>query len=355
MNKLGIGVIGVGTLGRRHAENLRRGIPTVQLIAVADADGTRAKQVAIDLEVQHYFANAEELLARKDIQAVVVATPSRFHASVTQAAAAAGKHVFCEKPPALLMQEAESAMNAVAKAGVQFQIGFMRRFDPPYARAKKLIEAGEIGEPILFKSLGRDRQPPPRSFFQGGINGTLFLDAAIHEFDLARWLMNDEVAEVHAFGGVRGCPELAEFGDVDSAVVNLRFGRGGIGNVECLRKSNYGYDIRTEVVGSKGSFQIGYLRQTAHLVLTSVGASYDTVDHWLVRFADAYLNELRDFVDAILKEKPTQVAGQEGLRALAICVAAERSHRESRPVALEGVQHFKEAQTMQPAWKSQGD
>jgi len=226
-------------------------------------------------------------------------------------------------------------MSAVAKAGVQFQIGFMRRYDPPYTRAKKLIEAGEIGEPILFKSIGRDRQPPPRSFFQGGINGTLFLDAAIHEFDLARWLMNDEVAEVHSFGGVRGCPELAEFGDVDSAVVNMRFGRGGIGNVECLRKSNYGYDIRTEVVGSRGALEIGYLRQTAQLVLTSAGASYDTVDHWLVRFADAYLNELGYFVDAVLKEKPMQVDGQEGLRALAVCLAAERSHRESRPVALE--------------------
>ena len=340
MSKLGIGVIGVGTLGRRHAENLRRAIPAAQLIAVADADGARAKQVASELEVQHHFVKVEDLLKRKDIQAVVVATPSRFHASVTQLAAVAGKHVFCEKPPALLMEEAESAMKAIAKAGVQFQVGFMRRYDPPYARAKKSIEAGEIGEPIMFKSIGRDRQPPPRSFFQGGINGTLFLDAAIHEFDLARWLMNDEVAEVHSFGGVRGCPELAEFGDVDSTVVNMRFGRGGIGNVECLRKSNYGYDIRTEVVGSKGAFEIGYLRQTAQLVLTGAGASYDTVDHWLVRFADAYLNELRDFVDAVLKEKPTQVDGQEGLRALAVCLAAERSHRESRPVALESNARF---------------
>lgn len=139
MAKLGIAVIGVGALGRRHAENLRRGIPTVQLMAVADADGTRAKQVASELEVQQHFANVEDLLDRKDIQAVAV--PSRFHASITRAAAAAGKHVFCEKPPALLMEEAESAMDAVAKAGVQFQIGFMRRYDAPYARAKKLIEA----------------------------------------------------------------------------------------------------------------------------------------------------------------------------------------------------------------------
>jgi scyllo-inositol 2-dehydrogenase (NAD+) len=334
MNKLGIGVLGVGTLGRRHAENLRRAIPAARLIAVADADAARAKQVAAELELEHYYPDLEDLLDRKDIQAVVVAAPSRFHAPATRAIAAAGKHVFCEKPPALSQEEAESAVRAVAKAGVRFQIGFMRRYDPPYARARKLIEAGEIGDPILFKAIARDRQPPPRSFLQDGINGTLFLDAAIHEFDLARWLMNDEVAEVHAFGGVRACPELTEFGDVDSAVVNLRFDGGGIGNIECLRKSNYGYDIRTEIVGSKGALQIGYLRQTAQLVLTGAGASYDVVDHWLVRFADAYRNELRDFVDMILAEKPVGVTGEEGLRALAVCLAAERSFRESRPVAL---------------------
>jgi scyllo-inositol 2-dehydrogenase (NAD+) len=335
MSKLGVGVIGVGTLGRRHAENLRRAIPSAQLIAVVDADGARAEQVAAELGVEHHYAHWEPLLERKDIQAVVIAVPSRFHAPATQDAAAAGKHVFCEKPPALSLAEAETAQTAVFKAGVQFQIGFMRRYDPAYAKAKRLIEAGEIGEPVLFKAVGRDRQPPPRSFFQDGINGTLFLDSTIHEFDLARWLMNDEVVEVHAFGGVRACPELTEFGDVDSAIVNLRFGRGGIGNVESLRKANYGYDIRTEIVGTKGALQVGYLQQTAQLLLTGTAASYDVVDHWLVRFADAYLNELRDFVDAVLAGKSTQVSGQEGLRALAISIAAERSYRESRPVVLD--------------------
>jgi scyllo-inositol 2-dehydrogenase (NAD+) len=335
MHKLGMGVIGVGTLGKRHAENLCRAIPAARLIAVADADGARAKQVAAELEVEHHYSNWEAVLERKDIGAVVVAAPSRFHAPVARAAAAAGKHVFCEKPPALSMEEAESAANAVAKAGVQFQIGFMRRYDPPYAKAKKLIATGEIGDPVLVKSIGRDRQPPPRSFFQGGINGTLFLDAMIHEFDLARWLMNDEVVEVHSFGSVLACPELAEFRDVDSAVVNLRFGRGGIGNAESHRKSNYGYDIRTEIIGSKGAIQVGYLQQTAQLVLTGAGASHDVVDHWLVRFADAYRNELRDFVDSIIAGESTRVTAQDGLRALAISIAAERSYRESRPIALD--------------------
>jgi len=334
MKKLGMGVIGVGRLGQHHAEHLRRAIPAARLIAVADADGARAKQVAAELEIEHHYTNWEALLERKDIDAVVVAAPSRFHAPVTRAAAAAGKHIFCEKPPALSMEEAESAASAVARAGVQFQIGFMRRYDPPYAKAKDMIAAGDIGDPVLIKCIGRDRQPPPVTFFQNGINGTLFLDAMIHEFDLARWLMSDEVVEVQSFGSVLSCPELAEFRDVDSAVVNLRFRRGGIGNAECHRKSNYGYDIRTEIIGSKGAIQIGYLQQTAQLVLTSTGASHDIVDHWTVRFADAYRNEVQDFVDCVLAGKPTRVTAQDALHALAISVAAERSHHESRSVAL---------------------
>ncbi len=324
----------MGTLGKRHAENLRRAIPTARLVAVADADRTRAAQVAAELEVEHHYDSLEALVARKDIQAVVIASPSKFHAHGIQVAAAAGKHIFCEKPPALTLEDADAALAAVARAGVQFQVGFMRRYDPAYAEAKKRIEGAEIGDPIIFKAVGRDREPPPLSFFQAGVNGTLFTDSSIHEFDLARWLMNDEVAEVHAFAGVLACRELAEFDDVDAGVVNLRFARGGLGNVESFRQAQYGYDIRTEIVGSKGTLQVGYLRQTAQLVLTRTGASYDVVDHWLVRFAAAYLNELRDFVQTVLAGGSTRVTGRDGRRALAVALAAERSYRESCPVAL---------------------
>ncbi len=332
--KLGVGVVGVGTLGKRHATNLRRAIPAARLVAIADADIKRASQVAAELEVEHYYDNAEALLARKDIQAVVIASPSKFHASTTQAAAAAGKHVFTEKPSALTLEEADIALAAVAQAGVQLQVGFMRRYDPAYASAKKRIEAGEIGDPVIFKSVGRDREPPPPSFFQDGANGTLFSDSAIHDFDLARWLMNDEVAEVQAFAGLLACPELAQFGDIDACLVNLRFARGGIGNVEAFRKSSYGYDIRTEILGTQGALQVGCLRETPQLVLTRTGVTYDVVDHWLVRFADAYLNELRDFVETILTGGSTRVTGRDGRQALAVAVAAERSYRESHPVAL---------------------
>jgi scyllo-inositol 2-dehydrogenase (NAD+) len=334
MNQLRVAVVGVGTLGRRHAENLRYAIPEARLVAIVDRDLDRAQRLAAELGAEQASERLDEVAARKDVQAVVVASPSKFHPEAIQFAARHGKHVFSEKPIALTLEEADAALDAVSKAGVVLQIGFMRRYDPAYANAKKRIAAGEIGDPIMFKSLGRDRQPPPDEFYQGGINGTLFSDSAIHDFDLARWMMNDEVAEVHAYAGLLASPELARFNEIDVCLINLRFARGGIGNVEAFRKSNYGYDIRTEITGTKGSIQIGYLNQTANLTLTSSGPSYDIVDHWLVRFADAYLLELRDFVRSALAGSAASVTGEDGKRALLTALAAERSYRESRPVVV---------------------
>jgi scyllo-inositol 2-dehydrogenase (NAD+) len=337
MSKLGVAVVGVGTLGKRHAENVRRAVPGAQLLAVADSDTSRASQVSGELEVEHHYNSIEALLERQDVHAVLIASPSKYHAHAIQVAAEAGKHVFCEKPVALTLGEADAALSAVAKARVQFQIGFMRRYDPGYASARKRIEAGEIGEPVIFKSVGRDKEPPPPSFLQSNVNGSLFSDSAIHDFDLVRWLMDDEVVAVHSFAGLLACPELAEFGDIDACLVNLRLARGGIGNVEALRKSSYGYDIRTEVLGTKGALQVGYLRHTAELVLTRGGISHDVVDHWLVRFADAYRNEVRSFVSLVLADKPVWPTADDGRRALAVALAAEQSYQESRPVALGGV------------------
>ena len=332
MEQLGLAVVGVGTLGKRHAENLRRKVPEARLIAVADADGGHAARVAAELEIPHYYDNLGGILERKDIQAIVIASPSKFHGEGIEAGAAHGKHIFSEKPLALSMEDADRTLAVVAKAGVQLQIGFMRRYDPAYAAAQQQIEAGEIGDPVIFKSVGRDQQPPPPAFFQGGVNGTIFSDAAIHDFDLARWMMKDEVVGIHSYAGVLACPELAPFGDVDATLVNLRFSRGGIGNIEAFRKATYGYDIRTEVLGTKGAVHVGYLRHTAFRVLTRDGIRHDVVNHWLVRFADAYMEEMRDFVRNVIDGKPVRVTGQDGRRALLAALAAEQSFRESRPV-----------------------
>ncbi len=330
MRKLGIGVLGVGAMGKRHAENIRRLVPEAKLIAVADLAADQARQVATELEIEHGFATFEDMLERKDIDCVVIATPDKFHAQAIRTAAAAGKNILCEKPLALSLADANVALEAVAKAGVRLQIGFMRRYDPGYAAAMKRIEAGEIGEPVVFKSIGRDKDAPPISSYQSKVNGMLFYNNSIHDFDLARWLMRDEVKEVQAYATVAIRPEVAEFGDIVAGVVNLKYGRGAIGNIESYVQSVYGYDVRTEIAGSKGSILVGSLQQTSVTFLTSEGGTQVLADHFLARFEDAYIAEVQDFVQSMLRDRAPRVSGEDGLRALEIAVAAEKSYLQSK-------------------------
>lgn len=334
MSKLGVGVIGVGEMGKRHAENLARLVPHARLVAVADTDLERARSVAQELEVEHAYDSAEALVARHDVQAVVIASPAKFHTPAIQVAAAAGKHILCEKPLALTMEEADAALEAVTAAGVRLQVGFMRRYDAAYAQAKRAIEAGEIGEPVIFKSIGRDFEAPPPSSFEGGSSGTLCHDSSVHDFDLARWLMNDEVVEVHTFAAAQALPQLANLGLFDSAVVNLRFARGAIGNVESFMDARYGYDVRSEIVGTKGTIRVGTLHNTPLQVLTHAGGQHDVVNHFLLRFADAYVAEMQDFVEMILSGRTPRVTARDGRQSLAVVLAAVRSFKESRPISL---------------------
>jgi len=337
MAKLGIGVLGVGEMGKRHAENLRRLVPEARLIAVADMATARAKQVADELEIEHSFASLEDMLQRKDIDSVLIATPDKFHAQAVRLAAAAGKNILCEKPLATNLADAHAALEAVKHAGVRLQVGFMRRYDPAYASAKKRIEAGEIGQPLIFKSVGRDKDEPPIAAYQSNVNGMVFYNNTIHDFDLARWLMNDEVVEVQSYTTVAIRPEVAKYGDVVASVVNLKFAHGGIGNVESYVQALYGYDVRTEVVGSKGSLFVGTLHQTPVTLLTANGSSEILADHFLARFADAYLAEVRDFVRMVLSGGAPKVTGEDGLKALEIAVAAENSHLQANPCAISQV------------------
>ncbi len=334
MRKLGIGVLGVGEMGKQHAMNLRHLVPHAQLVAVADVDGARAGKVAEELEIDHSYASLEAMLERKDIQAVLIATPDNFHAGAVEAGARAGKDILCEKPLGVNVETAQNALKAVAKAGVRLQVGFMRHYDPAHVAASKRIEAGEIGEPVIFKSLGRDKDMPPLRAYQARVNGMLFYTNTIHDFDAARWLTHDEIAEVHAYGTVAIRPEIAEFGDVVASTVNLRFRRGAIGNVESYAQSLYGYDVRTEIVGSKGSILIGGMRQNSATFLKPSHGSYELQDHFLTRFREAYLAEVIDFVDTMLSDRAPLVTGEDGLRAVEIAVAAEKSYQTAAPCAV---------------------
>jgi scyllo-inositol 2-dehydrogenase (NAD+) len=331
MAKLGVGVVGVGEMGKRHAENLRRQVPEARLVAIADVAAQRAKQVAEELEIEHAFGSLEEMVQRKDIDAVVIATPDKFHAQAIRVAAAAGKNILCEKPLAITLEDAEAALREVSRAKVRLQVGFMRHYDPAYAAAKKRIEAGEIGTPVVFKSIGRDKDEQPLAAYQSGVNGMLFYTNSIHDFDLARWLMQDEVVEVQSYTTTAVRPELTKYRDIVAGVVNLKFARGAIGNIESHAQAIYGYDVRTEIIGSKGSIFVGTLQKTPATLLTSQGSSKNLADHFLSQFADAYLAEMRDFVNAMLSDRVPLVGGEDGLRALEIAVAAENSHLQGRP------------------------
>ncbi len=334
MRKLGIGVVGVGEMGKRHAENLRRNVPEARLVAIADVSAGRAQQVAAEYEIERSYGSLEAMLENREIEAVVIATPDKFHARAVALAARAGKDILCEKPLALTLSDAHAAIDAVAKAGRRLQVGFMRRYDPAYAAAMKRIETGEIGVPVIFKSVGRDKDQPPLAAYESNVNGMIFYTNTIHDFDLARWLMRDEVASVHAYTTSAIRPEVAKYGDVVASVVNLQYKQGAIGNIESYAQAVYGYDVRTEIVGSKGSIFVGTLERHPAVFLTSRGGEHILADHFLSRFPDAYLAEVRDFVQTMLSDRAPRVRGEDGLKALAIAVAAENSHLQSKPVAV---------------------
>ena len=332
-------------MGRRHAENIRRLVPEARLLAIADVAPNRARQTADDLEIERSFESLDDMLACKEIDAVVIATPDKFHAKGIEAAAKADKDILCEKPIATTREDAYQALRAVADAGVRLQIGFMRRYDPAYKAAMRRIEAGEIGEPVVFKSVGRDKDVPPLAAYQANINGMLFYNNTIHDFDLARWLIRDEVTEVHAYTTVSIRPEVAQYGDVVASVVNLKYARGAIGNVESYVQAIYGYDVRTEIIGSKGSIFVGSLEKTPATFLSASGGATILADHFLSRFADAYLAEVEDFVHNTLHDRPPRVTGEDGMRALAIAIAAEESHLKGAPRKVESEESVRAAET----------
>jgi len=307
-------------------------VPQAQLLAVADVSLERARQVASELEIENSYSSLDAMLECKGLEAVVIATPDKFHKEAVISAAVAGKGILCEKPLALSLADAHEMLATVAKKAVRLQVGFMRRYDPAYVHAMKRIEAGEIGTPVVFKSLGRDKDAPPLASYQSNINGMLFYTNTIHDFDLARWLMRDEVSEVHSYTTVAIRPEVAKYNDVVASVVNLKFNHGAIGNIESYAQAVYGYDVRTEIVGSKGSILVGSINKTPATFLAAHGSNRLLADHFLATFADAYLAEIRDFVEGTLEDRVPPVTGEDGLKALAIAVAAEKSHLESKPV-----------------------
>jgi predicted dehydrogenase len=335
--RLSLGLVGAGRMGSIHGRLIAGAVPKARLGAIVDMNLEAARRLAARVGDPPVFASLDEMLASGHVDAILVATSSSGHLSAILAAAAAGKDVLCEKPIALSTTETEAAIAAADSAGIRLQTGFMRRWDPDYRRAHERLASGALGRPILFKSLQFDAEPPPVAFADPAVSGGIMVDMGIHEFDLARWLMADEVAEVHAFGSSVAAPELATVGDVDSAVVNLRFANGTTGTVELARTTTYGEDVRTEVLATGGTVWVGHLpvshgSWSGGAAGSSVAA--DAADPLVPRFEAAYAAQTRAFVDAILDDRPVEVTGADSAAALAIALAADCSMREGRAVSL---------------------
>ena len=331
LQKLTVGVIGLGEMGHIHAQNLAT-LLAARLLAIASRREDVGQATASSLGIPRLYTDYEALLADDDVGAVIIAAATSEHANLVIAAAQAGKAVFCEKPAALTLVEMDRVLSAVQAASVPFQIGFMRRFDPPYARAKRQIEAGTIGQPVSLLGISRDPFLPAPEDKSALARGNLFLDLGIHDYDLAGWLMDDKVVEVYAVGGALVYPQLRDFGDLDNALVTLRFASGAVGNINLSRNARYGYDVRTEVLGSEGALRIGGLRHTALDMLTRDGVYYETYPWYRERFATAYRQELVQFVAWVQGEAEPAATGEDGRAALAVALAATESFRTGQPV-----------------------
>lgn len=328
MKPLGVGVIGLGRMGRVYAGFVAAQLQSAALVAVSDPqENVLAQYSGVEI-YQDYRA----LLANANVQAVIVTTPTHTHREVVTAAAEAGKAIFCEKPTALTLSETDVMLDAVQKAGVPFQVGFMRRFDRAYVEAKRQIDAGVIGQPVTVRSVSRDPFRTSLEYANPAVSGGLIVDMGIHDFDVVRWLMDDDVARVYTETAALVYPELTTVGDVDNAQIALRFEKGGIGNIEVSRTARYGYDIRAEVIGTDGTLQVGYLQETAVLTMTSAGVRHDVVPHFPQRFGPAYTAQIASFAECVQEGKPPLVTAADARAALQSAIAATRSQHEGVPV-----------------------
>lgn len=334
--KLKFGILGAGRIGRVHAETLAFRVPEAEIAAIADVNRQAAQALADRCGIPRVAASAAEVFADPAIDAVLICTSTDTHAELIVQAAQAGKHIFCEKPVSLSLDKIDSSLAAVKKAGVQLQVGFNRRFDSNFARVRQAVSDGEVGKPYLMHIVSRDPAPPPISYL--GPSGGLFLDMMIHDFDMARFLLGEEVEEVYAAGGVLVDPAVGEAGDIDTAVVTLHFRSGVIGTIDNSRKATFGYDQRVEILGSKG--KIATENRYPNQVVVSGEKSVYTdlpLNFFMQRYTEAFATELEAFVHAVRDGKPVPVSGEDSRVSVVMALAAGKSLKEHRPVRLEEV------------------
>jgi myo-inositol 2-dehydrogenase / D-chiro-inositol 1-dehydrogenase len=333
MEKVKIGIIGIGRIGKLHAENLIR-IPQVEISAISDIFVDNVKEWAQNMGINTITKDYQEIINNPDIHAVFICSPTNTHAQIIKDAARAGKHIFCEKPVSFSLEETIEALKVVEKTGVKLQVGFNRRFDHNFKKVHDTVKAGIIGKPQIVKITSRDPEPPSAEYIKN--SGGMFMDMTIHDFDIARYVTGSEVVEVYVQGACLIDPVFEDFGDVDTAIITLKFENGAIGVIDNSRKAVYGYDQRVEVLGSKGSITTNNdYPNTAEISTVDGVFKEKPLYFFLERYKDAYVKETIAFIDSIVNNTPLLCDGNDGLQAELIAKAARESLELGRPVKVE--------------------
>jgi myo-inositol 2-dehydrogenase/D-chiro-inositol 1-dehydrogenase len=330
MRTITAGVLGAGRIGKIHANNLMA-MPGVRLKAIADpyADFTGWPGAGVATS-----QNPEDVLNDPTIEAVVICSSTPSHADLSEAAARAGKHVFCEKPIAVEPARVRATLETVERCGVKFQVGFNRRFDPTFARVRRAVVDGEVGDVHLVRVTARDPAAPPIAYVKS--SGGMFADMTIHDFDMVRFLSGSEIEEVHAYGAVLVDPAIGAAGDIDSAVISMRLANGALAVIENSRQAVFGYDQRVEVLGSKGGIEAFNETPARTALRGSAGVRHENpLYFFLERYQRSFVLELEAFFASIRDDGKPPVGGKDGLMNLLVCLAASTSLTENRPIRVE--------------------
>lgn len=332
--KIKVGILGAGRIGKLHAANIA-GMQDAEIVVIADPFANEdTVKWAETIGVKNVTKDSEEVFNNPEIDTVIICSSTNTHTDFIKKAARAGKHIFCEKPIGLDIDEIKEALEEVDKAGVKLQVGFVRRFDHNHKKVHDLVKEGKVGAPHIVKITSRDPERPPMEYVK--VSGGIFVDMMIHDFDMARYLSGSDVEEVYAMGSVLIDPGFAKYDDVDTAMVMLKFKNGALGVIDNSRETKYGYDQRTEVFGSKGCAAVTNDTPNTAVLTTAEGVISDRpLWFFLERYNDAFIAEIRAFFDAIKNNTLIPVDGIDGLRPVQIAFAAAKSLKEGRPVKLE--------------------
>lgn len=336
MEKLKLGVIGTGRIGKVHIATLVQSIPQAEVVSVADVNLNGAKELASKFGIGRVSDNYLDVVNDTNVEAVVICSPTNTHVKYIIDSAKAKKHIFCEKPVDISLEEIRKALAEVEKAGVKLMVGFNRRFDPNFMKIRDMVLAGKVGDPHVLKITSRDPAPPPAEY--SAVSGGMFMDMTIHDFDMARYIVGSKVTEVYVKAAVLVDEEIGKAGDVDTAIITLSFENGAIGVIDNSRKAVYGYDQRLEIFGSKGMVSNDNNFPENHRYYSSDGIHRSLpLNFFMDRYTESYANEMKMFCDAVLKNCALPVDGEDGLISVAIALAAKKSHLENRPVKMSEI------------------